>query len=159
MAELYSVSLAIMDHDRNTTHMKLERDPGWGILTGLIDESDDLKKLVDSYSNCKAVRRADTEYQTYTAPDESFWTKFWEKGFDLVNEKALLIFRNPANGKMMKITLPGAKSSIFERVEGKKSLRVTQAVGSAFATKLSSITGVTWQFMKGYQIVTRQKGA
>ena len=66
---------------------------------------------------------------------------------DLVKDKALLTFRD-ATGRIVKITIPAPKASIFDNVL--KGVRyVSQAVGTSVATDLSTATGKTLTFLQG----------
>lgn len=66
---------------------------------------------------------------------------------ELVKDKALIVMRD-ATGKIVKITIPAPKASIFTSVV--KGVRIVgQTTGDAVATAVSTATGKTVTFLHG----------
>lgn len=63
--------------------------------------------------------------------------------------KAVIEMFNATTKKVVKMELPGPKDSMFLLVPGKGD-RVTSVAGAAIAAAISTATGDTYTFLKGY---------
>jgi hypothetical protein len=146
MAEGYNFSVQMMDWKKQKSTVTVKM--GLSMTGGMSDKSDNLKKLLEKYSYAKAIRRQDSEFQTYAMPKKGWFQSIY-KGFDLVDQKALIIMREKKTGDMRRFTIPAPKSGLFYYVE-KAGLRVVQKKGDDIAEEYSKVAGVTCEFVEGW---------
>lgn len=144
-------TVTLKDHLGNKLPVTYSQDNLVGAFT---DKSDNWKVFLEKYSNAQGVSRSDGE----THPlGEVVVANPGDAGFDLVGNKAVLNFRrkggplNLTDAKPMRISIPAAKSSIFEKVPGKKDMQVIRAIGEQMAQELSNHFGEEITFVDGSQ--------
>ena len=153
MAVTRRVSVTMGDKTHQTANVSFEMNATW--LSKLLDPTkrDELKAILEANSYAKAIKFSDTETEhgAYPADNSSWWNLLAgvNIGCDLVDQKAVLSFRETVSGDVHTLQLPAPVKSMFEYVDG-QGLRVKKAVGAAIATKLTEIFGTDVQFMGGH---------
>lgn len=147
-----NISVTLKDHSKQTSVLSYRFDAGfWAsvadFFTWDLSKHDEMKDLAEEYSNAKVLKTGKLDSQLYSIP-QSFFGTVIEKGFDLVDQKAVMSFRDDKGG-VHKMSLPAPKSTMFELVQ-KEGWRVTQVAGADIADKLSQALNVTLTFDNGY---------
>ena len=153
MAVTRRVSVTMGDKTHQTANVSFEMNATW--LSKLLDPTkrDELKAILEANSYAKAIKMTDSEsdHGAYPPDTSSWWNLITgvNIGCDLVDQKAVMSFRETVSGDTHTLQLPAPLKSIFEYVD-ERGLRVKKSVGGAIAAKLSEIFGTTVQFMGGY---------
>lgn len=148
------ISVGVIDHSRQKSRLTYVFQGGfWAsvadFFTWDLSKHAEMKTLVGTYSHAQVESTSKTDTNNYfdDIPDNFFGTII-EKGFDLVDQFAVMTFRDDKGG-VHKMTMPAPKSSMFELVQG-AGWRVTQTAGADIADKLSQALNVTLYFQQGY---------
>lgn len=113
--------------------------------------ADELKTFAETYSNAKVVKCATNNANDYQLPDGYLGSVGVDKGFDVVDHKAVCTFRDASTGAAHTVSIPAAKSSLFIEVLG-GGYRVDPVQGAQMAADLSAIVGNTLIFQEGWHV-------
>jgi len=147
-----TISMTMKDHSKQTSTLAYHFDSGfWATVADFftwdLSKHDEMKALGELYSHAKVLKTGKLDTQLYDIP-QNFYGTVIEKGFDLVDQKAVMTFRDDKGG-VHRMSLPAPKSTMFEVVQ-KEGWRVTQVAGADIADKLSQALNVTLTFEYGY---------
>lgn len=150
-----TIGVTLRDHVNQTGTMSFSFDRGW--LAALADffgwtasKSDALKDFVESYSYAKCVRSGINNAMEYSMPT-NFLKSAPMKGFDTIDQKAVITLRDTTSGAPHTISIPAPKADIFEPELG-QGQRVEPISGAAIAADFSTILGRTMVFEQGWLI-------
>jgi hypothetical protein len=155
MARSCTISCTVMDYCKQTSTVSFDASLSFLDKVFGANEAQNLKKLIEDNSYGKAIRTTQANVNSFDMPDKSFFTKIKDLlnskiGLDMVDQKAVLLFRVGATGKSVRLSLPAPKQELFEYAEG-AGLRVKADKGDDICTKLKGILGIsTLQFVRGY---------
>ena len=150
MAEGLRSTCTVQDTGGQSCNVSI--DFGTSIFGNWVDKSNELMALLDAYmvlEDAKVIRRSDNMSHsenkdfkpTGAAPTTPYGT---------VDQKAIVIMKQQADGKQRRIEIPAPKASMFYRVEGQEGgFRVTAVAGNDIAAKITAL-GLSVTFVRGW---------
>lgn len=154
MARTTTVSVTLKDRVNQSGSMSFTFERGFLAALGNFlgwDEAkaDALMDFAANYSNAEVIRSGVANAKTYTLPPGFIGGPDIEKGFDLVDQKAVLVFRDEDSGASHIVTIPAPNEAMFISVLG-EGLRVDPTMGATMAGELGPILGLSLVFEKGW---------